>query len=591
MLIAALLINLLLIDHFSDGGVVFNPSRSDLATNEFGTDYPVKDKQPVESEKERQLEAVLPKPSPILEKPTVPPPVSSIPSASSEVALQSSVIPTTSSEVVASTSSDTTSVAVASEVASISSEAASVPPPQVVYTSTEALSTTAVTPLNITATPIIPLNVSTTSTSSLRPTRTRKPSPTKSVNYATILPTIPASSSASTFNLHDYKFDGKYVGWPLEQLCKETEWVPGLTFVCDNNSGGIGNIRNFILTCIRYAIDAGASELILPRIQRRSENDLANIFTAGFQPFSYFFDEQHFRSVFNKHCPQMSIYNMTENIPFAENIQKIENFYPKDLNVDLDGCDGRGVNRHLDQFRPKFHSWLNKRGWWPSVEDPVTIRFKWATFFEWPIYRDGPELAATFGDILRIRKDIQELAAIALAELSKFAGVKPKTNKFEAPYLGVHLRTESDALNFWPSFDEQSDGYLWAAKTHGFKHAYLACGSPTEAKRFADKAWNRLQLNVTTKLELLKGENRQRLDALSWDQQALVDFLMLEKSAHFTGCSFSSFAMNIAFKRHLMIDGIKTKQWKSPGDKYSTLVGRFESWYGDWMFMYECMWP
>jgi hypothetical protein len=41
----------------------------------------------------------------------------------------------------------------------------------------------------------------------------------------------------------------------------------------------------------------------------------------------------------------------------------------------------------------------------------------------------------------------------------------------------------------------------------------------------------------------------------------------------------------------LMTGGINTRQWKSPGDEFTTLVGRFDSWYGDWMFMYECMWP
>jgi hypothetical protein len=400
----------------------------------------------------------------------------------------------------------------------------------------------------------------------------------------------PASQSISLFSLNDYDFGGNYVGWPLKRLCNETEWVPGLTFICDNNSGGIGNIRNFILTCIRYAIDGGASRLILPRIQRRADNDLANIFTAGFQPFDYFFDEQHFRYAINTYCPQMVIYNATESIPSAANITKVEEFYPKDLNVNLDGCDGRGVNRHLDQFQPKFHSSLHAKQW-PSETNPVTIRFKWATFFEWPIYRDGPELAATFGDILRIRKDIQDLAAIALAEMSTFVGIKPHPKIFTAPYLGVHLRTESDALGFWPSFDEQSDGYLQQATKRGLKYAYLACGDANEAKRFAAKAFNRTQVKVATKMDLLQGENRVRLDALSWDQQALVDFLMLEKSTHFTGCSFSSFTMNIAFKRHLLIDGIDTRQWRSPGDEYSTLVGRFDDWYGDWMFMYECMWP
>jgi hypothetical protein len=102
-------------------------------------------------------------------------------------------------------------------------------------------------------------------------------------------------------------------------------------------------------------------------------------------------------------------------------------------------------------------------------------------------------------------------------------------------------------------------------------------------------------LIVTSKLDLLKGYDLKQLKELSWHQQALVDFLVLTKSTHFTGCSFSSFAMNIVFKRHLMTGGIKTRQWQSPGDAYSTLVGRFESWWGDWMFMYECMyecmWP
>jgi hypothetical protein len=400
--------------------------------------------------------------------------------------------------------------------------------------------------------------------------------------------TIPSSSS--TFNLHDYDFDGEYIGWPLERLCKETTWAPGLTFVCDNNSGGIGNIRNFILTCVRYAIDAGASQIILPRIQQRSEDDLANIFTTGFQPFDYFFDEDHFRNTIGTHCPQMKIYNTTEDIPHAEDRLKIKEFYPKDLG-DLDGCDGRGVNRHLDMFRPKFDNWLNTTQQTPNATHPVTIRFKWATFFEWPIYRDGPEFAATFGDILRLRKDIQALAAKALTEMSSFVGVKPNGKTLEAPYLGVHLRTESDALGFWPNFNEQSNGYLAQADKRGIKHAYLACGNATEGKRFADKAWEKSKLNVTTKLDLLRGEDLKQLTDLSWDQQALVDFLILSKSTHFTGCSFSSFTMNIAFKRHLMTGGIQTRPWKSPGDEFSTLIGRFESWYGDWMFMYECMWP
>jgi GDP-fucose protein O-fucosyltransferase len=403
----------------------------------------------------------------------------------------------------------------------------------------------------------------------------------------------PPPADPALFNLNDLDFNGKYIGWPLERVCNETKNQPGLVFICDNNSGGIGNIRNFILTCVRYAIDAGATGIILPKIQRRSEADLANIFTTSLQPFDYFFDEEHFRWALGTHCPRMAIYNTTEDIPNSQNKTAIKEFYPKDLN-NPDGGDTRGRNRHLDMYRTKFDRWLSGTNRAPKLEKPVTIRFKWATFFEWSTYRDGPEFTATFGDILRIRKDIADLAAVLLAEMSKFAGFDPsaqETPRLSAPFLGVHLRSESDALDFWPDFHTQTRGYLEVANNTNLKHAYLACGNATESHRFAEEAWSHLRLNVTSKLDLLKGNDLKRLQALSWDQQALVDFLVLSKSTHFTGCSFSSFTMNIAFKRHLMTGGIMTRQWQSPGDAYSTLVGRFDKWWGDWMFMYECMWP
>jgi hypothetical protein len=401
-------------------------------------------------------------------------------------------------------------------------------------------------------------------------------------------------ASPALLSIHDYDFNGPYVGWPLARVCNETTFTPGLVYVCDNNSGGIGNIRNFILTCVRYAIDSGATGLILPRIQRRSEADLSNIFTTSLQPFDYFFDEEHFRYAMSTYCPYMTIFDRIEEVPNHLQKKELTEFYPKELNRDTDGCDGRGVNRHLDHFRPNFDAWLNRTvGHMPSAKFPVTVRFKWATFFEWPIFRDGPEFAATFGDILRIRKDVQELAALTLEKLSKFIGVKPdpKREAYNAPFLGAHLRTESDALGFWPNFDQQSDGYIEQATLRKLNHAYLACGNATDGRRFAEKAWEKANVNVTSKLDLLEGQDLRRLTSLSWDQQALVDFLVLQKSTHFTGCSFSSFTMNIAFKRHLMTGGLMTRQWKSPGDDFSTMVGRFESWYGDWVFMYECMWP
>jgi hypothetical protein len=103
------------------------------------------------------------------------------------------------------------------------------------------------------------------------------------------------------------------------KVCNETKHQPGLVFMCDNNSGGIDNIRNYILTCVRYAFDAGATGIILPKIQRRLVADLANISTTSLQPFDYFFDEQHFRYALGTHCPRLAIKNTMEDIPNSQN--------------------------------------------------------------------------------------------------------------------------------------------------------------------------------------------------------------------------------------------------------------------------------
>ncbi|EPQ67235.1 Bgt-1145 [Blumeria graminis f. sp. tritici] len=403
-------------------------------------------------------------------------------------------------------------------------------------------------------------------------------------------PELGPGPTPALISTHDYAFDGPYVGWPLQRLCNEVKQTPGLVFLCDNNSGGVGNIRNFILTCIRYAIEAGASGIVMPKIQRRSAEDLSDLFSKGFQPFYYFFDQQHFKYAMSTYCPQVTVYDQVTDIPNVEFVRSLTGFYPKNLNKDFDGCDERGVNRHLDFFREKFDAWIRNTNQTLNAQHPTTVRFKWATFFEWPIYRDGPEFANTFGDLLRIRPDIQHMAAATIRELSAAMGVPPNPSAIEIPFLGAHLRTEKDALSIWPKFNQQTDGYLEQAIKGKHTHIYLACGNTTEVDRFAERASHK-NITVLAKNDLLKGDDFAALQALTWDQQALVDYLVLQKSSFFTGCSFSSFTMNIAVKRHTMTSGIHSRQWRSPGDQYSWLVGNFESWYGDWMFMLECMWP
>lgn len=54
-----------------------------------------------------------------------------------------------------------------------------------------------------------------------------------------------------------WEIDGPFNPAPLSDLCKSKKWQPGLIFKCDDAFGGVGNIRNIMLTCLRYAIEAG----------------------------------------------------------------------------------------------------------------------------------------------------------------------------------------------------------------------------------------------------------------------------------------------------------------------------------------------
>ena len=54
-----------------------------------------------------------------------------------------------------------------------------------------------------------------------------------------------------------WEIDGECNDGPLRDLCSSKDWQPGLIFRCDDAFGGVGNIRNIILTCVRYAIEAG----------------------------------------------------------------------------------------------------------------------------------------------------------------------------------------------------------------------------------------------------------------------------------------------------------------------------------------------
>ncbi|KAK2066767.1 hypothetical protein P8C59_000555 [Phyllachora maydis] len=126
----------------------------------------------------------------------------------------------------------------------------------------------------------------------------------------------------------------------------------------------------------------------------------------------------------------------------------------------------------------------------------------------------------------------------------------------------------------------------------GLEVVYVASGNRTVVDLFAaylvrrlaedaaltglEKAGVRLRnVTVVTKYDLLQGSDRKLLDSFTFDQQGLVDFLMMFKASAFTGVAYSSFPWNVALRRHELSKyaGIKNEGSDMLKDEYSTIMG------------------
>jgi len=103
----------------------------------------------------------------------------------------------------------------------------------------------------------------------------------------------------------------------IKDICAKTEWNSNLVFTCKNSGGGVGNLRNSILNCVRYAIQAGAG-MTLPTIIERNPADITHIWERERVPFDYLFDVPHFVESLELSCPQLRLFNTTMDIPNRE---------------------------------------------------------------------------------------------------------------------------------------------------------------------------------------------------------------------------------------------------------------------------------
>jgi hypothetical protein len=329
--------------------------------------------------------------------------------------------------------------------------------------------------------------------------------------------------------------------------CNTTTWRPNLVFNLANANGGIGNVRGNILDFLFVAIEAGAS-IMLPGMASRSETDISNVW-ASRAPFDLFFDEDWFLDAMSEACPQMTIYKSNDGQQLSEALPG--NYLPQSRRMDASTENTRQAYlTHLD-------AWLSTQ---PAYSpDNITLVNLERTLWDIDTRSLPASFRRNFPQVLRTNPSVRHLAALtaqSLALQNPLILLDPRDAIPKASFYGAHLRTEADAQSAgWNSapntnFTAQTDAYIAHALAHKLSLLYVASGNASELARFREKvAAHTPPLSVTSKLDLLPPSARQELDALTWDQQALVDYEVLRRCSVFGGFVKSSFSFKVAMSR------------------------------------------
>ncbi|TVY87504.1 hypothetical protein LAWI1_G008364 [Lachnellula willkommii] len=352
------------------------------------------------------------------------------------------------------------------------------------------------------------------------------------------------------------EIDGAIDNSALVELCKRKVWTPGLIFNCEAPKGGVANVRNVFLNCVRYAIEAGATSFVVPEIISRGTT-LSTLKTDINVPFTYFFDLEHFTASLSEACPQIHIIPNRNDLWDQPSTGKAILLSPQDLS---DTLVAQTVLASPGTWSSAFKTHLNTTHPTPfSASIPILVSLE-TPLLQFPLSYDDTLLVANFGRMLRFREDVRRLAATVLYAMDKqfgmgfdldLAGVRPGL------FYGAHLRTAPDAKAAgWTPYARQAENYLTHARGKELSTIYLTTGNQEDAKTFTETAAN-LSISVTTKEDLLAGKRFQRelveMKSLTWDQRGLIDYEVLLRSSVFGGTHESSFDWNVAMRRHVVV--------------------------------------
>ncbi|CZT53146.1 uncharacterized protein RSE6_14600 [Rhynchosporium secalis] len=374
---------------------------------------------------------------------------------------------------------------------------------------------------------------------------------------------------------------------PIQEVCSadvgegdNRRFRPGLVFSCEEQHGGVGMVRNQILKCVRFAIHAGAG-LVIPGMAKRNQKDISDIETSNTVPLEYLFDREMFVKQLTESCPGMRLYNSVEDFPGYEDRVKTEQGKEKGLELVGDQFEPdrprEGIS-HPEDWREEFDAWLKEKDVQYTQKKPVHVKIGQA-YLEYNVHSDSPEFVSEFGKLLSFRADTRALAARVLLQMKIQYGVDAEPTRPARMdgkgFLGAHLRLEKDAIEAWTvaegwvysERDKQFGGVWDEARRTKSNVIYVATGDEDIVDAFKELAdgelaaeveegevLERRNVSIMTKRSLLSASPHDlaRLEAMTFDQQALVDFLIMFKSTFFVGIASSSFPWTVALRRHEM---------------------------------------
>lgn len=315
----------------------------------------------------------------------------------------------------------------------------------------------------------------------------------------------------------------------LKSVCAATKWQKNVYLNCTNvkqmmgwprytvNPQGAMNLRNSMLTCLRWAIDAGVG-LVMPRIAVRATDDI--IWFDHWDNYNFLFDENSLRTVIADECPQLKLYD-----PYL------------DVSIKVNSTAGGFTHYSPGKFREHIDSVVKNA---PNYTNETSIVI-WENepLFGWNSFLEGKNIHQTLFKAVNFRKDILDLS-------EKIIDLLPPK------FIGFHLRNERDTGAY--NYSTQVTPLVKMMKENftDIKTIYVAIGTIEIEEQFRSDMKD-LGLEVISKRSLIDKYNKddllKELDNLQFDQSGVIDYHVLIKSHYFFGVGISSFSFGVAFER------------------------------------------